>query len=132
MSSLGIAVLDGTGNLRTPQGQLVPIRTAATGTGPFSLAAGTRVAYLAVTGLSTAANATSSAIVATIPGMAATQMATGTVQFYLNGAYGTNGVPMVVNLGTTATGITFQIFNAHASNALLNTATVIVIIQILG
>jgi len=132
MSAQGIAVTDGTGNFRTHQGQLVPIRATATGAGPFTLAAGTRVAYLAITGLSTAAGVTSAAIVATVPGMASTQIASGTVQFYLNGAYGTNGVPMIVNLGTTATGFTFQIFNAHASNALLNTATVIVAIQILG
>lgn len=90
----------------------------ASGGGPFTVPGNVPHFNILVSGLTTAAGAISSAITVNNTTLTGDSRIQATIINYA-GTWGTNGVP-VVCLGaiTSGTGFTFQIYNAHGSNAL--------------
>jgi hypothetical protein len=90
------------------------------GGGPFAAGAGVHI-NIAVTGLTTAADTVSSAIVVNTTRVTANSRIQGNVISYA-GTYGTNGVPQVLMGAIVAgTSFSFYVYNAHGSNALSGT-----------
>ena len=110
--------------LFTGQNQpVVHVNPVATGGGPFA-AQSSRHIRLVVSGLTTAAGATSAAITVSSTACRSTSDVTGQIVNYA-GTYATNGAPVLVKITPGAGSFTFAIFNAHASNALAGNLTLL-------
>lgn len=106
----------------------VNVVTPATGAGPFA-AGSSQNATVTVSGLTTAASTASAAILVNTSAVSATSRIVPTVIAYA-GTYGTNGVPTVL-LGpiVAGTSFSFQVYNAHPTNALAGNITIAFTVQ---
>jgi len=93
----------------------------ASTSGPW-IAPSSRVLQIIISGLTTAAGATSAT--ATVNCGFTPTCVTGDVVNYA-GTYGTNGEPVVVKITPSTNSFTFAIYNAHASNALAGNITLV-------
>jgi hypothetical protein len=110
--------------LFTGQNQpVVYVNAVATGGGPFA-AQSSRNIKLVISGLTTAAGATSSAITVSSTSCRSTSNVNGQIVNYA-GTYATNGQPALVKITPGSGSFTFAIYNAHASNALSGNITVL-------
>lgn len=100
---------------------LVSVNAVATGGGPFA-AQSSRHIKLVISGLTTAAGATSAAITVSSTACRSTSDITGQIVNYA-GTYATNGQPALVKITPGSGSFTFNIYNAHASNALSGNIT---------